>query len=274
MLLSGYMHKAEWPPSSSALKTENRTLSLGFEGMIFLAKSSPGLARYNRLDLVVCVLLFSVDGAVELELGVRIIMMVILAQACYKCDLPAVAGAWSAWEQEVDVTVVFERMAKVVEVTLDKRTSLHSGGFNHVLEDIHFSMLLQQSGADEFWTVRATIALPHYKYAEVCIIISIYKIRNFSHYGDRLLCAGYVRLLAFSVTVVHLFVHAVEVYQRADAPEKASANDQGAVAELTSRSLLMLSISFASVHCAVIGGVQCGLSFLGPVVALLSFSRS
>lgn len=110
--------------------------------------------RYHYLNFVVLVS----RATVELQLGVREITRVFLANPGDEGEVLHVLKAERPREHEVDEAVVLEGEAEVVEVAIDKRVSLDGGGFDDVVENDQVAGILQDAGGDQLGAVMAAVS--------------------------------------------------------------------------------------------------------------------
>lgn len=115
--------------------------------------------RYRYLSFVVLVC----STTVELQLGVGVIALVVLAHPGDEGEVLGVLHAERPREQEVDEAAVFEGKAEVVEVSQDERVGLHSRGLDDAVENHPITVILEDAGGDQLGAVVAAVPFTNLK---------------------------------------------------------------------------------------------------------------
>lgn len=98
-------------------------------------------------------------ATVELQFGVGIVTLIILAHPGDEGEVLCVLQPQCPWEQEVDKFVVFEGKAEVVEVPQHEGIGLDGGGLNDAVENHPVTIVLEDAGGDQLGAVVAAISL-------------------------------------------------------------------------------------------------------------------
>lgn len=110
---------------------------------------------YHHLSFVVLVC----GATVELQLGVRVVTLVVLAHPGDEGEVLVVLNPERPREQEVHEAAVLEGEAEVVEVAQHEGVGLDRRGFDDAVEHHPVAVVLEDAGGDQLGAVVAAVAL-------------------------------------------------------------------------------------------------------------------
>lgn len=109
---------------------------------------------YHYLSFVVLVC----GATVELQLGVRVVTLVVLAHPGDEGEVLVVLNPERPREQEVHEAAVLEGEAEVVEVAQHEGVGLDRRGFDDAVEHHPVAVVLEDAGGDQLGAVVAAVA--------------------------------------------------------------------------------------------------------------------
>lgn len=98
-------------------------------------------------------------AAVELQLGVGVITLIVLAHPGDEGEVLGVLNPERPREQEVHEAAIFEGEAEVVEVPQDEGVGLDRRGLDDAVKHHPVAVVLEDAGGDELGAVVAAVAL-------------------------------------------------------------------------------------------------------------------
>lgn len=111
-----------------------------------------------------------VAAAVELQLCVGVVAVVVLAHPRDKGEVLVVLRAQRPREEEVDEAAVLEGEAEVVEVAQHEGVGLHRRGLDDAVEHHPLAKVLQDPGGDQLGAVVGPVAFPHLQEEEEVVV--------------------------------------------------------------------------------------------------------
>lgn len=111
--------------------------------------------HHHHLSLVVLVC----SAAVELQLRVRVITLIVLAHPGDEGEVLGVLNSQRPREQEVHEAAIFEGEAEVVKVPQDERVGLDRRGLDDAVENHPITVVLEDAGGDQLGAVMAAVSL-------------------------------------------------------------------------------------------------------------------
>lgn len=109
---------------------------------------------YHYLSFVVLVC----GATVELQLGVRVVTLVVLAHPGDEGEVLVVLNPERPREQEVHEAAVLKGEAEVVEVAQHEGVGLDCRGFDDAVEHHPVAVVLEDAGGDQLGAVVAAVA--------------------------------------------------------------------------------------------------------------------
>lgn len=104
------------------------------------------------------------SAAVELQLSVGVIILVVLTQPGDKGEVLGVLNAERPREQEVNKATIFEGEAKVVQVAQDEGIGLNGRGLNDAVKNHPVAVVLEDAGGDQLGAVVAAVAFTNLRH--------------------------------------------------------------------------------------------------------------
>lgn len=98
-------------------------------------------------------------ATVELQLGVRVINMIVFAHPGDESEVLGVLNSQRPRKQEVHEAAVLEGEAEVVEVPQDEGVGLNRRGLDDAVENHPIAVILEDAGGDELGAVVAAVPL-------------------------------------------------------------------------------------------------------------------